>query len=69
MNSDDVKIGQTYMAIVSGRLVPVRIEAVHHAGGWRASNLASNRIIHIKSTRQLRGPAFGPTAPRTDNRN
>ena len=57
MKSDEVRIGQTYMAAVSGKVVPVRIDGVHHQGGWRATNLTSNRVIRIRSPQRLRGPA------------
>lgn len=34
MKAKDVKIGETYAAKVSGRIVPVRITAEYSAGGW-----------------------------------
>jgi len=56
MRKNEVKIGEVYTAKVSGRLVPVRINAVK-TKGWSATNLATRRTIYIKSAQRLRGPA------------
>jgi hypothetical protein len=57
MNKSDVKVGGTYTAKVSDRLVPVRIDSVHSRGGWNATNTKTGKRIHIKSAQRLRGPA------------
>jgi hypothetical protein len=42
MKKRDIKIGETYLAKVSGKLAPVRItnESIH--GGWNAVNTTTN---------------------------
>jgi hypothetical protein len=60
MRSSDVVVGRVYLAKVSGRLVPVRIERPVLAGFgriqvvWEATNLATGRRILIRSARRLR---------------
>ncbi len=61
----DVTIGSTWFATVSGRRVKVRItedrgiqygdfrKARRH-GGWTAINLTTNKGIHIKTAARLR---------------
>ncbi|MEX2387541.1 MAG: winged helix-turn-helix domain-containing protein [Phycisphaeraceae bacterium] len=57
MKKDDVKIGETYRAKVTDKVVPVRIDAEHASGGWQATNLVTNKKVRIKSAQRLRGPA------------
>lgn len=57
MKKDDVKIGETYKAKVTDKVVPVRIDAEHPSGGWQATNLVTNKKVRIKSAQRLRGPA------------
>jgi hypothetical protein len=57
MKKDDVKIGGTYMAKVSDKVVAVRIDAANARGGWDATNLSTNKQVRIKSAQRLRGPA------------
>jgi len=57
MKKSDVKIGQTYAAKVSDKLVQVRIDSVHSRQDWNATNTATGKRIHIKSAQRLRGPA------------
>jgi hypothetical protein len=38
MEKRDIKIGETYLAKVSGKLVPVWITNESHHGGWNAVN-------------------------------
>ncbi len=57
MKKDNVKIGQTYRAKVSDRIVTVRIDSTNSHGGWNATNTATGKRIHIKSPQRLRGPA------------
>jgi hypothetical protein len=54
MKKDEIKIGQTYLAKVNNRLVPVRIDKEHAGGGWDAMNMTTNRPVRIKSAQRLR---------------
>ena len=62
MKKADVKLGKTYTAKVSNRIVPVRIDAVHSVGGWVATNLKTNKKVRIKSAQLLRGVYHATTA-------
>jgi hypothetical protein len=55
MQKSDVRIGGTYVAKVTNRIVHVRIDAVSRYGGWDATNLATEKKIRIKSAQRLRG--------------
>ena len=57
MKKNDVKVGHTYLAKVSDRVVQVRIDSRHSKSGWNATNTATGKRIHIKSAQRLRGPA------------
>ncbi|MFQ5668333.1 MAG: winged helix-turn-helix domain-containing protein [Candidatus Binatia bacterium] len=61
MKKDQVKIGGLYVAKVSDKLVTVRIDSTHSAGGWHATNTATGKRIRIKSAQRLRGPAKSGT--------
>src|SRR5690606_36696476 len=61
MKKDEVKIGGTYLAKVTDKVVPVRIDGEHRNGGWDATNMVTNKKVRIKSAQRLRGPA-----PRSD---
>ena len=61
MKKADVKIGGTYAAKVSGKVVPVRIESVNGRGGWDATNTVTRKKVRIKSAQRLRGAARGAT--------
>ena len=56
MRKKDVRLGGTYAAKVSGRLVPVRIDGPYPYGngGWVATNLATGRDVVIRSAQRLR---------------
>ena len=54
MKKADVKIGERYIAKVSGFLVPVRIDSESLYGGWNATNMKTRRRIRIKSAQRLR---------------
>ena len=56
MKKDDVKVGGTYTAKISDRLVSVRIDSAHSKLGWNATNTATGKRIHIKSAQRLHGP-------------
>lgn len=66
MLKSQVQIGGRYMAKVSNVLTTVRIDAVHRNGGWTATNLATQRKVHIKSAAKLRGEAKSNPAPVTN---
>ena len=57
MTKDEIKIGGNYLAKVTDRVVPIRIDALNRHGGWDATNLVTNKQIRIKSAQRLRGPA------------
>lgn len=61
MKKSEVKVGHTYVAKVSDRLVPVRIDSVHSRQGWNATNTKTGRRVHIKSAQRLRYLAKGGT--------
>jgi len=54
MRKHEIELGGDYTAKVSGRLTTVRIYAVHHLGGWWATNLATGRDIRIRTAARLR---------------
>jgi hypothetical protein len=57
MKKDAVKVGGTYLAKVTDKVVPVRLDAENPHGGWDATNLATNKKVRIKSAQRLRGAA------------
>ncbi len=67
MKKEQVHIGGTYVAKVSGQLAEVRIDAESRFGGWDATNVSTHRKVRIKSAQRLRhevGPAHA--APQED---
>jgi hypothetical protein len=50
----DVKLGGTYAAKVSERIVPVRLDRETTYGGWIATNLFTGREVRIRSAQRLR---------------
>jgi len=54
MKKDQVFIGRTYLAKVSGQLAQVRIDRENPHGGWDATNLATRRKVRIKCAQRLR---------------
>jgi len=61
MKKSEVKVGHVYIAKVSDRLVPVRIDSVHSRQGWNATNTKTGRRVHIKSAQRLRREAKNAT--------
>jgi len=55
MKKHEVKVGGTYLAKVSDKVVPVRIDAENRHGGWDATNTATGKKVRIKSAQRLRG--------------
>lgn len=64
MKKDEVKIGGTYQAKVSGRLTEVRITGESRHGGWDAVNVLTNKKVRIKTAARLRGEALHGKAAR-----
>lgn len=54
MKKSEVRTGGVYVAKVSGTLTRVRIHRESRYGGWEATNLATNRPVHIRSAARLR---------------
>jgi hypothetical protein len=63
MKKDEITIGGTYLAKVSDRVVPVRIDAENARGGWDATNLLTDKKVRIKSAQRLRCPANRDGSP------
>ncbi len=57
MKKEQVQIGGTYVAKVSGHLARVRIDAESRFGGWEATNVSTHRKVRIKSAQRLRREA------------
>ncbi len=57
MKSQEVKVGKTYQAKITGRVTEVRITGVNRHGGWDAVNVMTNRKVRIKSAQKLRAEA------------
>ena len=57
MKKRDVQKGKTYLAKVSGMVVPVRIDQESPYGGWEATNTKTGRAVRIKTAARLRGEA------------
>ena len=57
MKKEEIKVGGFYRAMVSDKLVTVRIDSTHSKGGWNATNTKTGKRIHIKSAQRLRGKA------------
>lgn len=57
MKKRDVRIGGVYVAKVSEKLVHVRIDRESPYGGWDATNLATDRVVRVRSAARLRGVA------------
>jgi hypothetical protein len=54
MKRKDVEVGRTYLVKVSGRLVPVRLEAEHPNGGWTGVNKETRRQVRVRTAARLR---------------
>ena len=50
----NVVIGEVYLAKVSGRLSPVRIDSESQYGGWNGTNLRTNASVRIRGGQRLR---------------
>jgi hypothetical protein len=66
MKKNEITIGGTYLAKVSDKVVPVRIDAESRHGGWDATNLATNKRVKIKSAQRLRGEVKAGNKPQAE---
>jgi hypothetical protein len=57
MKKEDVKVGGTYKAKISGKLTEVRITGENKHGGWDAVNVLTNKTVRVKSAQRIRGEA------------
>ena len=62
MRAKDVRIGQSYLAKVSGYLTRIVIERESPYGGWEAYNPTTKRGVRVRRARRLRCP-LGPEPP------
>jgi hypothetical protein len=66
MKKDEVRIGSTYKAKVSGSVVPVRITEEKWSGdkqvGWVGTNTETGRSVRVKSAQRLRAEVGGKPA-------
>ena len=69
MKKNEVKTGETYRVKVSGAIADVRITGENPHGGWDGVNVATNRVVRIKSAQRLRGPAGESTTSKSCCRN
>ncbi len=60
MKKNEIKIGNTYAAKVSGKIAKVRIDAESRHGGWDATNLDTKKKVRIKSAQRLRAAVGSP---------
>jgi len=65
MKKNEIKIGNTYTAKVSGKIAKVRIDAENRNGGWDATNLGTKKKVRIKGAQRLRAEAGPPKAEST----
>ena len=66
MKKNDVELGATYVAKVSGKQVRVWIEREGAYGGWEAVNVETGRKIHVKSAQRLRRAVAPPRREATE---
>jgi hypothetical protein len=57
MKKNEVKVGHSYIAKVSNKLVQVKITAENPRGGWDATNEATGKKVRIMTAQRLRAPA------------
>ena len=46
MKAKDIKVGVTYIAKVSGNLVPVRVDNVREVGAWTGQYKGTGRTVY-----------------------
>ena len=57
MKKHEVKVGTVYRVKVSGSVQDVRITGENPHGGWDGVNVATKRVVRIKSAQRLRAVA------------
>lgn len=60
MRKNEVQIGKTYAAKVTGKIVPVRLTGPNPYGGWTGQNLWTGREVRIRTAARLRHEILGP---------
>ncbi len=65
MKKNEVQIGNTYAAKVSGKIAKVRIDAENRNGGWDATNIETKKKVRIKSAQRLRSEVGPPKTAST----
>lgn len=65
VKKNEVQIGKVYLAKVSDKVVPVRIDAESPHGGWDGTNMSTNKKVRIKSPQRLRGLAAPGSGAKT----
>ena len=63
MLKKDVELGGVYKAMISGKMVDVKLLRESEFGGWEATNLRTGRDIRIKSAAKLRWEVKASKAP------
>lgn len=66
MRAAQVKVGATYTAKVSGRVVKVRVDETNPRGGWNATNLETGRPVRIRGAQRLRELVEAPNGAGRD---
>jgi len=61
MKKNDIKIGEQYIAKISGKLVPVKVVSESPYGGWFGLNTTTGREVRIRSAAKLRCGAGATT--------
>jgi hypothetical protein len=54
MKSYEVRVGNTYEVMVSGKLAPVKLTHISLTMGWYGVNTATGREVRVKTARKLR---------------
>jgi len=54
MKANQVQMGETYTALVSGKVVHVQIIGPSIHSGWIAKNLTTGRMVRIRTAQRLR---------------
>ena len=60
---EEIIVGYTYLAKVSGKSMEVRIDRALPKGGWDATNVGTNKTVRIKNVRDITGTAGTDEGP------
>ena len=55
MKKEKVKLGQTYVVKVSGKVAPVKLTAVNPHGGYDGVNQETKKTVRVRNAGRLRG--------------